>query len=419
MKRYTLVALFSCFILISWAQITGTGIYKTYYQKYNGIDYVFVFNGINSQSSIVFNGADADNVKWYTFENPTTPITLQTPNENYAIENATGYILRESNGKETTFWVIDYTQYLPSITSLTPEFNPKSQCNDLKIDMQSNVPAIQYTTRDGLVRNIDRIFKLTYQTKEWNNSAWTTKNVIEEIVLPKLQISITNPPLIDTRFSLSKYDQFGLDLLYANENIDSEIYSAVKTEAHIVSSVSVRNELNEGERPESNKVTSGSAPLDIVFKSNANTPVAEFFQWHIFKDKSLILTRNDEDLRYTFSQAGTYNVVLTVSNVNCENSDSVSIKIVESKIEVPPVFTPNGDGINDEFRVAYQSIVKFRCWIFNRWQKQLFYWTDPQKGWDGSINGKPARPGAYFYVIEAEGSDGEKYNLKGSINLLH
>jgi len=109
---------------------------------------------------------------------------------------------------------------------------------------------------------------------------------------------------------------------------------------------------------------------------------------------------------------------LVASNANCEFTDSVSIKVVESKIEVPRVFTPNGDGINDEFRVAYQSIVKFRCWVFNRWQKQLYYWTDPQKGWDGNINGNPARPGAYFYVIEAEGSDGEKYNLKGNINLL-
>jgi len=418
MKRFTLIILLSFLFVSSWAQFTGTGVYQNYFKKYTGIDYLFVFNGITSQSAIIFNGTDPNNVKWYSFDNPTTPLVLQTPNENYAIEDATGYIMKEANGTETTFWVIDYSKYNASFTSLLAEFNPKDQCNDLNLDLVANVPLMWYKTKEGIRKNIDRVFKLSYNNKEWNGTAWVDKVESEDLVLPKTKILVQNPPLQNTRFSLSKIDQFGTDLSYAADKIESDMYSAVKTEAHVVSSTSVRNELNEGERPESATTTSGSAPLDIVFKSNANTPVTEFFQWQILKDKSLVLTRNDEDLRYTFTEAGTYNIRLVASNANCEFTDSVSIKVVESKIEVPRVFTPNGDGINDEFRVAYQSIVKFRCWVFNRWQKQLYYWTDPQKGWDGNINGNPARPGAYFYVIEAEGSDGEKYNLKGNINLL-
>lgn len=418
MKRFTLITIFLMTLLGCWAQFTGTGVHKSYFKKYTGIDYVFVFNGINPQSAILFNGPDANNVKWYSFDNQTTPLVLQTPNENYAIEDATGYIMKDANGAETTFWVVDYTKYNASFTSLIPEFKPKEQCADLSIDLVANVLPIAYKTKEGIVKSMERVFNLSYNTRDWNGTTWVDKVETQDVILPRAKILVQNPPLKDTRFSLSKLDNFAVDLAYAADILESDMYSAVKTEAHIVSSASVREELNEAERPESATVTTGSAPLDIVFKSNANTPVTEFFQWQILKDKSLLLTRNDEDLRYTFTEAGNYNVRLVASNTNCVYSDSVAIKIVESKIEVPRVFTPNGDGMNDEFRVAYQSIVKFRCWVFNRWQKQLYYWADPQKGWDGNINGKPARPGAYFYVIEAEGSDGEKYNLKGNINLL-
>jgi hypothetical protein len=48
----------------------------------------------------------------------------------------------------------------------------------------------------------------------------------------------------------------------------------------------------------------------------------------------------------------------------------------------------------------------------------VFYWTDPQKGWDGKINGKDASEGAYIYLIEAIGTDKKEYKLKGTINLL-
>ena len=86
---------------------------------------------------------------------------------------------------------------------------------------------------------------------------------------------------------------------------------------------------------------------------------------------------------------------------------------------IPNEFSPGTTpGINDEFRVAYKSLVKFKAWIFNRWGLQMYYWTDPAQGWDGKKGGKYVQPGVYFYVIEAEGSDGIKYKEKGDINIL-
>ena len=72
---------------------------------------------------------------------------------------------------------------------------------------------------------------------------------------------------------------------------------------------------------------------------------------------------------------------------------------------VPNVFTPNGDGKNDEFRVLYRSIKEYHIWVYNRWGKLVYESQDPAKGWDGTINNHPAAEGAYFYVIRALGTD--------------
>ncbi len=128
-----------------------------------------------------------------------------------------------------------------------------------------------------------------------------------------------------------------------------------------------------------------------------------------------------EEVDYTFNQSGTFIIKLEVSDqsTTCSTEDEVQIDISESYLMIPNTFSPGTTpGINDEFRVAYKSLVKFKAWIFNRWGLQMYYWTDPAQGWDGKKGGKYVQPGVYFYVIEAEGSDGIKYKKKGDINIL-
>ena len=88
-------------------------------------------------------------------------------------------------------------------------------------------------------------------------------------------------------------------------------------------------------------------------------------------------------------------------------------------MDVATDFSPGtSTGVNDAFRVAYKSLVNYKIWIFNRWGNELYHSTNPTQGWDGKKSGKYVPPGVYFYVIEATGSDGVKYNKKGSINIL-
>ena len=116
---------------------------------------------------------------------------------------------------------------------------------------------------------------------------------------------------------------------------------------------------------------------------------------------------------------GAYRIVHSVSNNYCPCADQVDpdcqqdsveilVNVSESQLLVPNVFTPNGDGQNDEFRVVYRSLREFHCWVYNRWGKLVYEWDDPAKGWDGTINGRPAAEGAYYYVIRAMGTDADK-----------
>lgn len=418
MKRIVTIIAILFIALKMLAQFTATGTYKSYYKTYPGIDYLFVFDGIGAQSAIIYNGTNASTVKWARFDAPNVPLILQTPNENYNIEDGTGYLVTiDGEALPVSIWVIDYKNYLPEITGLSVDGAENEQCKELVLNVTSNIIPLQYKTPAGTTRKIDRIFNLKYATKEWSGKDWADKEMNVEYFAPILKLTVSDPPLCDTKFELSG-DNFATDLGLTLAKAEITLYNAIKTECHITSAATTRSELNEADRPEKSDITTASAPLEVLFASNANVPVTEFYAWQIYKDKSLLFSRTDQDQRFTFTEAGNYTVKLTVSNAVCQFSDSMSIKIVESGLKVPGVFTPNGDNINDEFRVAYKSIVEFRCWVFNRWQQKVFYWTDPQKGWDGKINGRPASEGAYFYIIEAVGADGVNHDTKGCINLL-
>lgn len=94
-----------------------------------------------------------------------------------------------------------------------------------------------------------------------------------------------------------------------------------------------------------------------------------------------------------------------------------------SKIEIPNIFSPNGDGINDFFQVKANSIRSFNGQIFNRWGRMIYTWDDwnnYNSVWDGKIKGgSDASPGVYYYyIIIATGMDGKEYDYHGVLHLV-
>ena len=174
----------------------------------------------------------------------------------------------------------------------------------------------------------------------------------------------------------------------------------------------------------------GSAPFHASFKANVEhvgsyTPL---YEWRFTRSgqSEPYLVRYDEDTECDFNQSGSYSIELRVSFVLGTDTiayamdEPFSVTISESKLEVPNAFTPNGDGVNDVFRVkdGYQSIVQFHAAVFDRWGKKLYEWSDPAEGWDGRSGGHDVPDGAYYLNLQARGADGRKYNIKKVINLL-
>ena len=172
-----------------------------------------------------------------------------------------------------------------------------------------------------------------------------------------------------------------------------------------------------------------SGPLTLMLYSRTND-LANHYEWAIatgteanvgdFKNAFVLF---DKDINaYKVSDPDLYCIELTVSNIRndsvCEHKSYACFRIAESMLNVPNAFTPNGDGYNDEFRVAYRSIESFECYIYDRWGRKVYESTDITQGWDGYIHDKLATIGTYFYVIKAQGTDGKEYLKKGAVNLI-
>ncbi len=68
---------------------------------------------------------------------------------------------------------------------------------------------------------------------------------------------------------------------------------------------------------------------------------------------------------------------------------------------MPNAFTPNGDGIDDLFRIPPQVAPNIKSFsVFNRWGQKIFYTENSGTGWDGSFNNEPQPPGTYVWMIQ-------------------
>lgn len=120
---------------------------------------------------------------------------------------------------------------------------------------------------------------------------------------------------------------------------------------------------------------------------------------------------------FTVSKEGVYFLVAT--NECGSYTDSVTITTSFCNIIMPTGFTPNGDGINDVFKVKYPFPVKeFHLMIYSRWGNKVFETNKINEGWDGSFKGEPSVQGSYVWIICFTDMNNKPAQLKGIITLL-
>ena len=123
---------------------------------------------------------------------------------------------------------------------------------------------------------------------------------------------------------------------------------------------------------------------------------------------------------FTYSTADKYYYpyLVSTSEENCTDTFRMEepIYVVKSQLDIPNVFSPNGDPYNDRFVFKHQSLKSCKVTIVDRtgkvvYQKKIddiYSW----EGWDGNLHdsNRKAPEGQYYYVVEATGYDGAEYS---------
>ena len=378
-------------------------------QVVNGNDTLFIFKDeIHLRSTI-------GNVTWYDTDGK--PVASGT-DEIYPDEG--GYYVSDGITQSTPVYVFLYSEP----TSM--ELSVAADCGGTTLTLKGDTKPLTYTRLDGSQGSYARACSIDYNALAWNTEEWVdSAATVASTLRPLFMLpALYGPTSIKLCYDQTVREALGMDSACVEIDVPIDSIKAVKMQ--LMSLATTRGKegekSNERNRPTSQKLIASSeysGPLEVAFYSNP-TPAAQFYRWSIYHSSELIVTRNDKDIRYTFSEPGSYRVVCAVNNATCaSDSMEVTVAVAESYLAVPNVFTPNGDGKNDEFRVAYRSLRDFHIWVYNRWGKLVYESTDPAKGWDGNINGRPAAEGAYFYVVRAMGTDADKnasFMMKASYN---
>lgn len=390
-----------------------------------GLDQIYILYDV-SGVSMQYTATTSSAVTWYRYSNLGGAYSEQV---NGVIRNGNtytlpkigsdmGYIIEEGTSRYY-LWVVDYSKHYFSLSDLS--ISQEQECDVTFLTPTGSGDKILYYTINGQAKELDRDIKLSYMTLEWDGDNGVYNQIEKIESLSYLSTTIhTQAPLCDTDFQMSG-DRF---LRTWGEEVSAVSPTFTTTAVSAETSATQTARDNSNEKKEESEALGGSAPSEIEFRAVCSD-AAIFKEWQFSTDQefeNITLRMNEPDVTYTFRNQGTTYVRFMASNAagTCDYfSPTYEVFIGESSIDCPNAFSPGAtEGINDEWKVSYKSIISFECHIFNRWGIKVAEFTDPSQGWDGKHGGKYVPSGVYYYVIKATGADGKNYELKGDINII-
>lgn len=179
----------------------------------------------------------------------------------------------------------------------------------------------------------------------------------------------------------------------------------------------------------------------LFFTTQVFNPTASFEQDKLFGESPLIVQFNNTGQNYNFSEwyfgngnysnttsptemftaAGIYEIVLVNFDLNgCYDTAISKLEVIQgSEIFYPNAFTPNGDELNDVFKVMASGVESFQAFVYDRWGTQIFRWDDLLTGWDGfSSSGELVPMGVYVVTLNFKLVNGNTREITDKITLV-
>ena len=165
--------------------------------------------------------------------------------------------------------------------------------------------------------------------------------------------------------------------------------------------------------------------LDSVWANDTIIYKGETTQLNVETNSNILWSTNENMSTISVSPDSSTKYYIIISNNYCEVEDSIYIKVKDvfcdkRKIFIPTAFSPNGDLINDNYKIKDDDgiITEFKIEIFNRFGQKIYSSEDINNSWDGYFNGELLSPQVFDYYLKVK-CIGEKYLFeKGNISLI-
>lgn len=396
--RYFVLIIFLFLALSSAAQLTAPGNNAVRYTTYPSFpqikDPVFIYCNITGSQKGTLNasspkGTAPFNFSWYKWDDAAKSFSINIKSETAVSVSSVnnlqegGYKVIISGGYDTSFvgWIFTDKPYSSA--------------------------ALLNRTCDYVALKGEAAIDTFYYKNPVNGSATRLPNKVKFLwssdptsVIPFPDLDLTPqtfiPPLVDVTYKIEVTDSFGC------KSESSFFYESI----HVKADFSVDPE-------------KGEAPLEVTFTDNSIRGSVYLWEFGESKDSTSELKDPAPHIYYI---PGEYTVKLTIeSDLHCIDSmRSEKIVVEPSELDIPNVFTPNDDGLNDRFMVQKKSLRYLSIEVFSRSGKMVYNFSGEGEdlsnweGWDGKVNNSSAdaSPGVYFYVIRASGWDDVEYNGK-------
>jgi gliding motility-associated-like protein len=382
--------------LISLAQLSAPGMSTVRYTT--GVnDPVFIFcNASGSQkgalNAISPGGTDPFTYSWYKWSDATKDFSIpfppgsgDTPSSRTDLDEG-GYQVRISDGggydTNLVAWIfLDKPYAEAKLQNFT--------CDYVALSGKAAIDTFYYRNlSNGSAVKLPNAYSFTWSS-----------NPVSAIPDPTIDLNpVTySPPLEDVTYKLQVVDSF---------LCTSESYFPY-TSIHVKADFSV----------DPNK---GDAPLNVSITDKSVRGYTYIWEFGDHSVDSISYLKDPQP--HTYYRPGDYYITLTIeSDKGCVGTlQSEKIVVDPSELNIPNVFTPDGDGINDFFMVESKSLRYINVEIYSRSGLMVYNFTGEGErlkewqGWDGNVNKSSikASPGVYFYIIRAIGWEDKLYDNK-------